>query len=315
MDALRTAVPAPGCRASLFPGLPRLLVAGGDRRSRATAVKALIASYPALAGTQLFVNEYGPPFATQIPGWIVGDFASLESAGADEGMLTCWTCSRLQQPVDGLIGYDGTPQMPYWVMMAYSQMSGDRLATSVSGANLYTLATRETGSQTVQALIGRADDCWGGQQCPQFHGSADAPVELSLTAAVTGAASTANVTIEPLPDCATGAVGSNDVPTAPAAALIDDVPVQSGIVTVSLGAADDGDAFFVTIRPNAGASSVGSAGGAVSSGASASLGASASSATHVSVPSPRRSARCAPQRRSRWRQTSRKRKRTPTRHK
>ena len=32
-----------------------------------TAAKALLAQYPALKGTQVFVNEYGPTYAVNVP--------------------------------------------------------------------------------------------------------------------------------------------------------------------------------------------------------------------------------------------------------
>jgi hypothetical protein len=285
------------------PGLPSEPLPGGLRDSwspyaiaaHVSEAKALIASYPALSQTQVFVNEYGPTYSINVPGWMVGDISALEESGANQAMMTCVDGAACSNLLDGLIGSDGTPQMPYWVMSAYSQMSGDMLATSASGSNLYTLATREPGSQTVQALIGRADDCWGGQQCPQFHASSDGPVELSLKAAVPGSASSANVTIEPLLDSATGQIGANDVPTAPAAVTLTDVPVNAGTVTVPVGSANDGDAFFVVITPNVG--SVASAGQSILSGASASPGAPASSAIsdlidpHAAKPSRRKSVR------------------------
>lgn len=298
------------------PGMPTEPDPGGFRdywspdaiATHVSQAKALIASYPALSQTQVFVNEYGPTYSINVPGWMVGDFAALEQSGADQGMMTCVDGAACHDLLDGLIGSDGTPQMPYWVTSAYSQMSGDRLATSASGSNLYTLATRVTGSQTVQALIGRADDCWGGQQCPQFHGASDAPAALTLTAALPGSASSANVTFEPLPDSATGQVGANDVPAAPAPIALDDVPVHSGIVTVPLGAVDDGDAFYVTITPNTGTSS----GGSTSSGTSAPPVTSASPGTSTSSTAPaakkpqRRIARPAPKK-------HRKRRRRPSR--
>jgi hypothetical protein len=208
--------------------------------------KALIASYPALRGTQVFVNEYGPSYAANVPGWMVGDISALEGAGANEGMLTCVTGFACTSLLDGLIGDDGAPQMPYWVMRAYSAMSGERLSTSTSGSNLYTLATRAGGA--IEALVGRADDCWGGEQCPQFHGSADGPVRLLLSVAVPVGVKVVEARVEPLRDSASSPVGSNDVPAAPADRVMR-IRVRRGRATVRLGGAGDGDAFYVTVSP------------------------------------------------------------------
>jgi hypothetical protein len=298
-------------------GLPSEPLGGGFRdywspdaiAAHVTEAKALIADYPALSQTQLFVNEYGPTYSINVPGWMVGDFAALEDSGADQGMMTCVDGTACNSLLDGLIGSDGTPQMPYWVMSAYSQMSGDLLASTASGSNLYTLATREAGGQTIQALIGRADDCYGGQQCPQFHASADGPVQLSLSAAVTGPASSAKVTIEPLANCATGPIGFNDVPAAPAATVIDDVPVHDGTVTVPLGATEDGDALYVTITPNV--ASILAAGSAL---AGTSASSASTSATHTPTPAPRQILRCTAKREARPRHAPRKVKRRRKRH-
>ena len=209
--------------------------------------KALIGSYPALRGTQVFVNEYGPSYAANVPGWIVGDISALEGARASQGMLTCVTNSACINLFDGLIGGDGAPQMPYWVMRAYAAMSGQRLWTSASGSNLYALASR-TGD-TTEALVGRADDCWGGVQCPQFHSSADGPVRLLLTVAVPPGAKAVRVRVEPLRNSASSAVGSNDVPAAPPARVLARVRVHRGRATIPLGEPGDGDAYDVTVSP------------------------------------------------------------------
>jgi len=247
------------------PGLPSGPVPGGYRdywspagiAAHVRAARALIALYPALRSTQVFVNEYGPTYAVNIPGWMVGDFSALESSGADEGMLTCVTGAACSNLLDGLLGWDGTPQMPYWVMRAYAQMSGQRLLATAAGSNLYVLATRPAGASAVQALIGRGDDCWGGQQCPQFQASGAAPVQLTVNVAAPWAATAASVTVEALPDAAVDPVGDNDVPAAPATVTMR-LPVRCGIVSVPLAAVGDGDAFYLTVAPAAPGSSTGS---------------------------------------------------------
>ncbi len=211
------------------------------------AAKALLAHYPALARTQLFINEYGPTYAVNVPGWMVGDFGALESSGASAGMITCATGSACSNLIDGLIGTDGAPQMPYWVMRDYAEMSGQRVGTLTSGSNIYALASRDDPTHTLSMLLGRADDCWGGQQCPQFQGASGGSVSLTASASVPWATSAVNVTVQPLRNSATNSIGSNDVSSPPAATSMRSVPVRCGVVKFPVGSAGDGDAFSVIV--------------------------------------------------------------------
>ena len=242
--------PAPGMATVPLPGGLRDVWSPTAIGSHVSQAKALLAQYPALSGTKIFVNEYGPTYGANIPGWMVGAFQALETAGADQGMLTCATGSGCSTLLDGLIGLDGSPQMPYWVMLAYSQMTGSRVGTSASGTNLYTLATRVDSSQTIEALIGRADDCAGGDQCPQFHSVSAAPVTLSLSVAIPWPLKSVDVSIQALPDTASNAIGLNDVPTAPQPTVIRGVAVGGGKVNVSVPTVYDGDALYVTVSPS-----------------------------------------------------------------
>ena len=121
--------------------VPPAAVPGGRRDDWSPAAigehvlqaRRLLSRYPALRATKLFVNEYGPPWAINIPGWMVGDFAALEWARASEAMMTCASDSACSSLFDGLIGFDGQAQMPYWVLRAYAQMRGERLAVATQG--------------------------------------------------------------------------------------------------------------------------------------------------------------------------------------
>jgi hypothetical protein len=247
-----TVDPAPN--SSPGPWLPAEPVPGGYRDywspaaigNHVRAAKALIASYPALRHTQVFVNEYGPVYANNEPGWMVGDFASLESAGVDQAMLTCPTAAGCNSLLDGLIGTDGSPQMPYWVMMDYSQQTGARLQTSASGSNWYTLATHVAAANTIEALIGRADGCFNGAQCPQGHPSTHSAASASLAVAVPWSASHVEVSVQRLSNSARNPIGSNDVATAPALTTAV-VRVTGGVAHVVVPKVADGDALYVTV--------------------------------------------------------------------
>ena len=112
---------------------------------------------------------------------------------------------------------------------------------------MYALASRNDATHVLSALIGRADDCWGGQQCPQFHSVSAAAVSLAVSAAVPWALSTVDVTVQPLRNSASHALGANDVRSAPAAVTLHAVPVRCGVVKIPIASAGNGDAFAVTI--------------------------------------------------------------------
>jgi hypothetical protein len=248
VDAAPNSSPGPWLPTEPNPGGYRDYWSPAAIGDHVRAAKALVASYPALSGTQVFVNEYGPVYANNEPGWMVGDYASLEAAGVDQAMLTCPTAQACDSLLDGLIGSDGSPQMPYWVMMDYSQQRGMRLQTSASGSNWYTLATQVDGANTLEALIGRADDCFGGVQCPQTHSSSHPVADAAVSVAVPWSASTVHLSVQPLTNSATAPIGSNDVPTAPAS-VASTATVTNGVAHFTIPWVGDGNAYYVTVTP------------------------------------------------------------------
>jgi hypothetical protein len=212
-----------------------------------------------LSGTQVFVNEYGPTFAILEPGWTVGSFASLEGAGVDQANLTCADDGACNNLMDGLFTSNGTPQMPYWVMKGYSQMTGERLATSGSGSNITALSTKTDSAQKVQALVGRHDECgppprtWqsGGISnitCPNFQAPKNSAVSASVNVTEPYPLSQVRVTVAPLPNSAMKPDGSDPVPNAPASSVMT-LKVTNGSVNVPLSNFGDGGAFSLTIVP------------------------------------------------------------------
>lgn len=250
-----------GAPAGAVPGsgTPGEQVPGGRRDDWSPAVigqhvieaRELLAHYPSLRGTKVFVNEYGPPWAINIPGWMVGDFAALEQARANAGMMTCAAAVACTRLFDGLLGYDQQPQMPYWVMRAYANMSGDRLESSTPAKNIYALASRPSATRTVEILVGRADDCWGEVACPQFHGSSAGPVRLSISVAIPRPASSVEVSIRSFPNNASNQIGENDVPVDPRPS-VRQIPVVRGSATVNIEGVRDGDAFSATVSSGGG---------------------------------------------------------------
>ena len=193
--------------APLGVGLPSEPLAGGLRDMWSPAAigthvqeaHSLLAQYPALAGTKVFVNEYGPTYAINIPGWMVGDFAALEILGADQGMMTCparraATAARRDARVrrdaaDALLG-DGR-------LLPDERPEARRHDRRL---NLYALASAAPGGGAIDALVGRADDCFGGVQCPQFQASANPQVKLAVSVAVPWGVNAVNVSLQRFPD-------------------------------------------------------------------------------------------------------------------
>ncbi len=220
---------------------------------------SMLAAYPDLKGTQVIVDEYGPVDALLTPGWIAGSVASLESSGAATAEMTCADSGACTDLMDGLFTASGTPQMPYWVLDDYAHMTGQRVATSSSGVNFSSLATRNDASSQLQILVGRHDECGSPPRpfqlagipdmtCPQFQAPLDSPVSVSLSMADPYGGSSAQVTTAPLPNTARQQDGSDPVPSAPSATTTT-LPVVNGNVSVPLGAVGDGDAFSVTLTP------------------------------------------------------------------
>jgi hypothetical protein len=163
--------------------------------------------------------------------------------------------------MDGLFTLDGTPQMPYWVLDAYAQLTGERLAANSSGTNVSALATRNDTTSQVQVLVGRHDDCgpppraWVGagppnNSCPAFQPPQDAPVALSVSVKEPYALSSVRVTAAPLPNSAMQPDGSDPVPSPPPA-FSTTLPVVNGTVTVPWSSMGDGDALMLTLAPAA----------------------------------------------------------------
>lgn len=209
--------------------------------------RALLATYPQLRGTELFVNEYGPPWAINIPGWIVGDIAELEATRAGEAMMTCATGTACSTLLDGLIGWDGRPQMPYWVMRAYAGMQGTRVTSASSASNLYVLATRVRRTRATEILLGRADDCDTDAQCPQFRASTARRARVTVSVPVPRGIRRVVVAVEALPDDAVHPIGENDAAAPRRRARTE--RVRHGDVAVTLPSFGDGDAAYVTVIP------------------------------------------------------------------
>ncbi|MDQ1357989.1 MAG: xylan 1,4-beta-xylosidase [Acidimicrobiaceae bacterium] len=222
--------------------------------------RRLIAERVALGGPAVWVNEYGRHVNYAIPGWTLGDIAAIEAASVDRAGRSCWPeqgpggalyddCPA--PTLDGLLAADGsTPRANYWVYATYARMTGRLVATASSDATISVLATRDDGSERVQAMVGRHVGCLPGVNlsCTRADAGTVAatpvpnpvPIPVSLEVRVPWATATAKVTIAqvsptwgPLPNPPTVFQGP--------------VTVNAGRLTLVLPAVADGEVYLVTI--------------------------------------------------------------------
>jgi hypothetical protein len=229
-----------------------------DLRAHAAETRQLLDRYPTLESAAVFVDEYGPADAESKPGWLVGMIAALDGSAADEATLTCADVATCQTTIDGLLGPDGTPQMPYWVYSDYAAMSGVRLSVTGAAPNVSVIAARARDG-TLRALVGRHDEC--GRAPRPFIGAAAPPdtcrastpanataVSLDLTVELPSHAHALTVSVQRLADGASAPVGRNPVPAPPAATTMT-AAASGGLAHIVVPGVRDGDAVSLTARP------------------------------------------------------------------
>lgn len=221
-------------------------------RDQAETVRELIAENPGIGTPLLFADENSSAAGQFIPGFAAGYVAAEDRAGIDEANRSCWqypgggVANVCNAPnLDELLNADGVPNPSYWTMVDYATMTGDRVESESNDTDLSSLAvTSDTG--TTRVLLGRHQTCsratTGASYCA---GPASAPVPVPTTVQVTlpGDATSASVSVQEIPD------SISDEKTAPATTT-STVPVTNGIASVAIPAFGDGEAYFLTVRPN-----------------------------------------------------------------
>ncbi len=240
-------------------GVPRNNYTPSTLGADVETLRSILAKYPNLGSPKVFVDEYGPGYSILTPGGMVGSFASLESARVDAANLTCRSPQDCDTMMDGLFTIAGTPQMPYWVVDDYGNLSGQRLATTSSGTNFSALATRNDASSQIQLMVGRHDACGSPPRpslgaglpdmtCPEFQPAVHPPVSASLSVVDPYPGERVQVTVSPLPNSAHNPDGANPVQQPPGPTTTT-LPVASGRVSIPLATVGDGDAYDVVINP------------------------------------------------------------------
>ncbi|HVW81503.1 MAG TPA: hypothetical protein VHB69_11270 [Mycobacteriales bacterium] len=222
-------------------------------RDEAEQVRELIAEHPAIGDPKLWVDENSSAAGQYIPGFTAGYLAAEDQAGLAEANRSCWsypgtfdgnTCFRAN--LGGLLNHDGAPNANYWVMRDYAELSGTRVASATSALDVSALAVTDPRG-TTRVLIGRHQTCSQPTTGPGYCAGPPrlaAPAALTVRVLVPAGASSAVVGVQVVPDTL------RDM-TRPPATAHSVVPVRSGVATIGVPALGDGEALFVTVRPDA----------------------------------------------------------------
>lgn len=212
---------------------------GGPRgvAQHVATLRSYLAQHPSLGQPELHVNEFGGPLTVGDPGYAVGYLAGMAAADVTKGASACWPvvygdrsydgCYYDPGTLDSLLTPDGTsPTASWWVWRSYAQMTGERVASTVSQPDMSVHATKAADG-SVSMLLGR--------HASGLKGS----VATALRIAVGNGRSQARVTITSIPATLIGAV----TPTT----SVRDVPVTKGVVDLGSLTIPDGAAVAITI--------------------------------------------------------------------
>jgi hypothetical protein len=213
-------------------------------------IATAFAAKPALAPTEIQVNEFLSGQSHLVPGWIAGYLYYLEQAKVDWASRSCWYpvpngTSECMAGLDGLFASDAmTPQAPYWVHRFYREQTGNRIAVETSDPHVVVLASRDDTAATVQLLVGRYSCGRSGGWC-RFanYQVSDQPIDPIAVRVVIDqvpfASPTVTAQIRHIPALP---IALDSVPT-----TTEMLPVQNGAVTLAIDPFADGDVYSVTL--------------------------------------------------------------------
>jgi hypothetical protein len=225
---------------SLFPAIIEDHVAEARR---------LIAALPALGNPLIFINEFGMPDVSTIPGWDVAYLAALTDAGVNSADRACWSDTCGNPALDGLLGDDGvsTPAI-YYERLLYASMSGNMISAGTNSDTVTALGSYDSSKGTLTGLIGRGVGCAGDSLCTGSSGlsSTDAS-PTSVDVSVTVPWSTGAVHIA-LTDYQGQSYSAQSAPLPTVSTQnITATGAQTGTVTFSIPSFADGDAYGLVI--------------------------------------------------------------------
>jgi hypothetical protein len=135
--------------------------------SMVTYVRAAIAEHPGVGDPAVYVDEFSDAPWAQIPGWQVGYLSALEYSGAGLAAGSCWSTCWVGDLDNALTGNGSARTGVWYVDRTYAEMSGAMIDV-VSNSSAFTgVASGNSHTRTVVALIGRDQGCAVLQWCRQ----------------------------------------------------------------------------------------------------------------------------------------------------
>ncbi len=137
-----------------------------DVPAHAQAFRAFLATAMPEYHPAFHINEFTSEPEHLIPGWTVGWLYYLEQAKIDSANRACWSVQvpRRKPWSDCWAGLNGlflkdnkTPQMNYWVHLAYGQMGATRLVSEASDPRVVAIASKDEATGEIMLLVGRFD--------------------------------------------------------------------------------------------------------------------------------------------------------------
>lgn len=191
------------------------------------------------------INEFTSQPEHLIPGWTVGWLYYLEQSGINSANRACWNVqvpfarqwSNCWAGLNGLLLNDNkTPQMLYWVHLAYANINQNRIATKTSDPRTVVIAGKEEVSGEIRLLVGRFES----------RSRIKGP-NKNVAIKIQGyprRISSAHVSAQRFENNGLGMAVAEKPKT-----ISKDIAVQGGIITFQEPNFQDGDAYFVTIKP------------------------------------------------------------------
>lgn len=212
-------------------------------------VRSAIARRPTLGGPPVYVDEYSAAPWAQIPGWQVGYLAALEYSGAGLAAGSCWSTCWVGD-LDGALTDNGSARTALWyVERTYAEMSGAMIDVVSNSPTFAGVASGNSHTRTVVALIGRDQGCAVLQWCEHNwylpHQTPAPPRSLQVTVIVpwTGAAHVALSAETFQPNQAV----PGPTPIAPYGLSVHPVSRTAEAVTFTIPAFADGAAYNVVV--------------------------------------------------------------------
>lgn len=213
-----------------------------------TAVRQMIAARPNLGHPLVFINEYGGRDTQRVPGWDVGFLDSLTDSGVASAGRSCWLADCWRPDLDGLLTPDGSGTLPdYYVRSYYGAMAGTMIATDSTSDHVTSIASYDPVGRVVRVLVGRGVGYGDHARSDLIDPAPVGPTRVSVSVKVPWSSGSVEV--------AETDISGRDITTySPAAATRRTLPITSdghgtGIVTTTIPAFADGDAWTLTLTP------------------------------------------------------------------